>query len=268
MRFLRIVLILIAAVAGGVLAWDLFDGEERRARHMRGSSLFTGDGDPAALARRAVEDRLRISPEHRAFFASYRQAFAAEYERMAAGFAQRAAETGRLDPAERYLAEGMRTLRKSHGLLAAKAESGRLAALFDAQHALIDALGRADPQLCVDFLFGHATQRFYDFAARNRVLVARLAQTNIDAIIDGRDRQIERTAPTPEDFTTLERALRANGLGQPEIETLLDGKAAEPPLPDAGLCRAGRVYLETLRELPEDMRMRIYGLAVEVLARS
>jgi hypothetical protein len=268
MRFLRIVLILIAAAAGGVLAWDLFDGEERRLPPARGSSVLTGDGDVSAVARRAVEERLRISPEHRAFFASYRQHFAAEYERMAAGFAQRAAQTGRLDSAERYLAEGMGALRKSHGLLAAKAESHKLAALFDAQHALLDALGKADPQLCVDFLFGHATQRFYDFAARNRVLVARLAQANIDAIVDGRDRQIERTAPTQEDFSTLERALRANGLGQPEIETLLDGKAANPPLPDAGLCRAGRVYLETLRELPEALRLRIYGLALEVLARS
>lgn len=267
MGLLRIVLLLVAAVAGGVLAWDQFMGTERRAPRLRGSML-TGDGDPAAVARRAVEDRLRIAPEHRPFFTSYRQSFAAEYERMAAAFAQRAMETGRLDPAERYLAEGMRSLRKSHGMLAAKAESEKLAALFDAQHALLDALGKADPQLCVDFLFGHATQRFFDFAARNRRLVARLAQANIEAIIDGRDRQIERAAPTPEDFAALERALRANGLSQPEIDTLLDGKAADPPLPEAGLCRAGRVYLETLRELPEDARLRIYGLAVEVLARS
>lgn len=268
MGLLRIVLLLVAAVASGVLAWDLRHGDKPRARPAQGSSMLTGDGDRSAVARNAVEERLRISPELRAFFASYRHYFAAEYERMAAGFAHRAAQTGRIDPAERYLAEGMRALRKSHGLLATKSEGGRLAALFDAQHALIAALGRADPQLCVDFLFGHAPQRFFDFAARNRLLVARLAQANIDAIIDGRDRQIERAAPTPEDFGALERALRANGLSQPEIDTLLDGKPADPPLPDAALCSAGRVYLETLRDLPEDARLRIYGLAAEALARS
>jgi hypothetical protein len=62
--------------------------------------------------------------------------------------------------------------------------------------------------------------------------------------------------------------LRAKGLDTPEIEALLDGKAGDPPIGDAKMCRAGQVYLETLAAMPEPTRLRIYSLAVELMARS
>jgi hypothetical protein len=95
-----------------------------------------------------------------------------------------------------------------------------------------------------------------------------MAQASLDAILDGRTSRVERRPPTDDDFAQLESALMEQGLGRPEIEALLDGKEPQPPLPDAMLCRAGGVYLQTLRAMPEEMRMRIYGLAVEVLART
>ena len=62
--------------------------------------------------------------------------------------------------------------------------------------------------------------------------------------------------------------MAAKGLSQAEIEALLDGKTPDPPLPEARLCKAGRVYLEMLKTLPEPVRLRIYALAVELMARS
>ena len=46
------------------------------------------------------------------------------------------------------------------------------------------------------------------------------------------------------------------------------GKASDPPIADAKMCRAGQIYLETLAAMPEPIRLRIYGFAVELMARS
>ena len=80
--------------------------------------------------------------------------------------------------------------------------------------------------------------------------------------------EIERTAPTEADFKALKSALVAKGLDKVEIDALLDGKMPDPPLADARMCAAGQTYLETLRALPEAARLRIYGLAMELMARS
>jgi hypothetical protein len=104
--------------------------------------------------------------------------------------------------------------------------------------------------------------------AQNRDLVAAMAIAGIDAIHDGEIKRIERPAPTGRDFDALEKALRAKGLDTPEIEALLDGKAGDPPIGDAKKCLAGQVYLESLAAMPESTRLRIYSLAVELMARS
>ena len=163
---------------------------------------------------------------------------------------------------------GERVDRRPRGVLAAKADSGPLGRIFDAQAAWLDALAKDDPRLCVDFLYGGASDAFLEFAGRNRPLLADMAQAFLAAILDGRDKKPDRPAPSPEDVASLEQALAAAGLGKPAIDALLDGKAAEPPLPDETMCEAGRVYLKTLRALPEDQRLRFYGLAVELMARS
>ncbi len=87
--------------------------------------------------------------------------------------------------------------------------------------------------------YGNATQRFYEFSAKNRDLVVEMAQASLDAILDGRTSRVDRRPPSDADFAQLETALMEQGLGRPEIEALLDGKAPEPPLPDATMCRAG-----------------------------
>ncbi|HEY8579794.1 MAG TPA: hypothetical protein VIL72_07910, partial [Beijerinckiaceae bacterium] len=191
-----------------------------------------------------------------------------DYERVIDGFAKKAVADSRLESADYYLTETVRALRSRHGVVAARAQPAALQRVFDAQEKMLAALSDVDPRLCVDFLHGRASQAFFDFAAGARPAVTELARAGLDAIVDGRDSRIQRAAPSDGDFAQLEAALVARGLTRAEIETLLDGKAAEPPLPDVAMCRAGRVYLQALKTLPEDVRLRIYALAVELLART
>lgn len=274
MHILRVVLVIVAFVASVALGWEMFDAATRPeitptqiAARSR-AALAPQPDDLRPVARQAVEERLQLAHETSAFFNAMRRAFPQDFDRLVNEFAQRAVDGSRLDSPDVYLAEAVRALRRSHGVLAAKADGAHLERLFVTQTRMLDALEKADPQMCVDFLYGNATQRFYEFSARNRALVVEMAQASLDAILDGRTSRIDRRPPTDAEFAQLETALMEQGLGRPEIEALLDGKAPDPPLPDLTLCRAGRVYLETLRAMPEDTRMRIYGLAVEVLART
>ena len=166
------------------------------------------------------------------------------------------------------MAEAARSLRLSRGILAVKAGRQALEHIFELHFAMLQALAAKNPRLCVNFLHGGESPGFFEFSAQNRGLVAAMAIAGIDAIHDGEIKRIERPAPTGTDFDALEKALRAKGLDTPEIEALLDGKAGDPPIGDAKMCRAGQVYLETLAAMPESTRLRIYGLAVELMARS
>jgi len=95
-----------------------------------------------------------------------------------------------------------------------------------------------------------------------------MAEAGLDAILDGQAHRIERPAPTVEDFDLLEDELVARGLDTIEIGALLDGKMPDPPLPAPRMCAAGRAYLDALQNLPEETRLKMYALAVELMARS
>jgi len=276
MQLLRILLLFVAVAAGAALLWEGIDAATRPQAARPGvaparvgaPAIFPREDDLGPMARVAIEQRLQLAPEHSAFFAALRHEFPRDYEQLVAAFAKRAIDSSRLDAPEIYLAEAVRTLRRTHGLLAARAQAGQLEQVFAAQARIMDALAGADAGMCVDFLYGHATDRFYAFFADNRALLAGLASASLQAILDGRESKIQRPAPSDADFRMLEGELLDRGLGRAEIEALLDGRAPNPPLPDPALCKAGRVYLEALKALPEETRLRIYALAVETLARS
>jgi hypothetical protein len=219
-------------------------------------------------ARRAFTEKLKTAPEYAAFFDRLKTVFPSEYESFLAAFAQRSAASGEIASADLLIAEAARSLRLSRGILAAKAGRQALEHIFELHFAMLRALAAKDPRLCVNFLYGGESPGFFEFSAQNRGLVAAMAIAGIDAIHDGEIKRIERPAPTGTDFDALEKALRAKGLDTPEIEALLDGKTGDPPIGDAKMCRAGQVYLETLAAMPESSRLRIYGLAVELMARS
>lgn len=276
MNILRLVLLGLAALASIVIGAALLQKAIRPETSSAPliSTASTRSGEPWTspheidAARRAFEEKLKSAPEYAAFFDRLKTVFPSEYESFLAAFARRSAASGETASADLLMAEGVRSLRLSRGILAAKAGSQALEHIFDLQFTMLRALAAKDPRLCVIFLYGGESPGFFEFSAQNRGLVAAMAIAGIDAILDGEIKRIERPAPAATDFDVLEKALRAKGLDTPEIEALLDGKPSDPPIGDAKMCRAGQVYLETLAAMPESIRLRIYGLAVELMARS
>jgi hypothetical protein len=220
------------------------------------------------VARQEIETQIAATPDYARYFARLRETFTADYETALEGFAARYAKTRERQSVDYYLAETMRQMRQTHGLLAAKADKDPLTKQFVSQLEVLRALGQEDKKTCVAFLYGATDLDFQNFAAARRVLVSDMALAGLEAMISGQQRQIEREKPSATDFRVLEVALSDHGLGRQEIDALLDGKIVEPPLDDARMCAAGQTYLEVLRTLPEAARMRIYALSVQLMAKS
>jgi isochorismate hydrolase len=275
---LRLVLLGLAAVASHVLGWSLIQQALRTdpTRPVKQAEIhIPAQEQPssAELAARAdmrqkIEAQLAQSPEYMRFFDRLKLVFPSEYETIMETFAKRAASANETDDIDAMMSEAVRTLRLSHGVLAAKANGSALQKIFTMQLSMMQALATKDPRLCVDFLYGGASRGFFMFSAENRALVSDMALAGLDAITDGQTNKIERAAPSEADFQVLEKALRDQNLSTAEIEALLDGKTADPPIPDTRMCAVGQVYLQTLSGLPEAARYRLYGLAVELMARS
>jgi hypothetical protein len=221
-----------------------------------------------AAARKSIEARIAQVAQYQRFFDRLRLTLPSQYEATLNGFADRLVATGKEQSVDTYLSEAVRDLRQARGALAAKADGASLSRIFDVQLAMLDALSKIDQRLCVDFLYGGASEAFFQFSAKNRQLASDMAVAGLEAIIDGQAKKNTRQSPSDADFALLEKAMAAKGLSPAEIEALLDGKTPDPPLEDARLCQAGRVYLEMLKTLPEPVRLRIYALAVELMARS
>lgn len=221
-----------------------------------------------AAVRRAFEEKLAAAPEYAVFFDRLKAAFPSNYEAFIASLAEQRTASGEIADIDFLATLALRSLRASRGVLAAKAGSAALEHLFELQLAVVQALAAKHPHLCVDYLNGVENTGFLEFFAQNRTLIATMGAAVIDAIRDGELEHIERAAPSGADFFALEQALRAKGLSTPEIEALLDAKPSNPPVEDAEMCHAGEVYLKTLASLPQESRLRIYGLAIQIMARS
>lgn len=261
---------ILALAAAAVVAISLGVGMMILAfsppRQSGGSPALSGPLD-LATARQIVETEIAQSPEYAPFFARLRETFTADYEKMLKDFATRLSETRTEQSADYYLSEAVRRLRQTRGALAAKAEPEAMSRVFARQLDVLKAVA-TDKKLCVAFLYGANNQDFQRFAAAQRPLVADMATAGLEAMVSGKDRDLAREQPTEADFKALETALAARGLGKVEIDALLDGKMPDPPLDDARMCAAGQTYLEVLRTLPQASRTRIYGLALELMAKS
>jgi hypothetical protein len=275
---LRLALMGLAAIASVILGWSLIQqaihtSQPAQVPLVKAPAPLSEEQANAELAARAemrqkIEAQLAQSADYMRFFNRLKMVYPAEYETIMDTFAKRAASAGETDDIDAMMSEAVRALRTSHGVLATKANGPALQKIFTMQLAMMQALGVKDQRLCVDFLYGGASRGFFQFSSANRALVADMALAGLDAINDGQTAKIERPAPTDADFQMLEKALRDQGLSTPEIEALLDGKTADPPISDARMCSVGQTYLQTLAALPEDARYRLYGLAVELMARS
>ncbi|MDE2578283.1 MAG: hypothetical protein KGL46_05715 [Hyphomicrobiales bacterium] len=221
---------------------------------------------PARGGRGEIETTLARTPEIGRFFGRLRDTLPGEYQNIMAKLAARKDIDG-ANP-DLLLSEGVKLLRQSRGALAAKASDEKLANIFQKQLVVMEALQKQDARACVDFLYGGASADLFRLSAANRDAVSDLALAGLDAILSGEQKKIVRSAPTDADFQQLEGGLQRAGLAKPEIEALLDGKTPSPPLPDARMCKAGVVYLETLSVMPPEARLRIYALAIDMMART
>jgi hypothetical protein len=223
--------------------------------------------DEIAAARQRIETRLGGALEYAQLVDRMKTRFPTDYEAFLSDAARRSATSGVEPDVDILVFEAVRTVRVTRGVLAAKAGAATLDHFFEAQRTMLRALALEDSRLCVDFLYGGVGPGFFRFSAQNRASVARFALAGLDAIVDGRAERIDRDAPSRADLEALEGGLVAKGLQTEEIEAVLDAKTTDPPIADESLCRAGRIYLDVLADLPEPSRMRLYGFAVELMAR-
>jgi hypothetical protein len=216
-------------------------------------------------AESALEDRLRQAAEYQPYFARLRALYPNDWtEALRAAAAQ--GVQNRDDAADLFLAESMRLLRQTRGRAGAKAGGPSLDRLFDLHLKVLRELAGADASLCVDFLNGAPTERFTAFSAGHRAVMADEALAGLDAIEDGAVKKIDREPPGAADFDDLEKALRARGLSKDAIDLLLDAKQPNPPISDDQACKNGVIYLDTLKNLPDLQRLRLYALAIEVMS--
>ena len=222
----------------------------------------------AASGREQVEASLNQAPDLQRAFDTLKAQFPAVAERTLDESAAKVRPGGDKPTADDIFATAMRNLRQSSGVLAAKAGAEALSAIFDAQATTLADLAQADPRICADYLYGATSPEYADFAAGHRLLIARTALANIEAMAEGRKLNITRPQPSADDLKLVEDGLAAKGLSPSEIAALMDGTSPDPPLSDDKLCANARTYLDVLHGMPPEPRDRIYGLAADLLARS
>ncbi len=280
---LRLALLSLAAIIALALAINLFmvAGRQTELRTAQlpvaaaapeaapaAQNVPPSSDEPFRQARESVEREIaEKAPEYAIFFDRLHGALPAEYDTIVDGFAKQSLD-GKDLSLDALLSQAVRDLRVSNGILAAKADGPALAHIFDIQLRMMQALAGTDPKLCVDFLYGGASQAFFAFSAAHRPLVADMAIAGLEAIGSGRSNGIDRDAPSDADFNQLSSAMKAQGVNDAEVAAILDGKTPNPPIPDARMCTVGQIYLKTLAALPEQARLRIYALAVSLMARS
>jgi hypothetical protein len=272
----RVLTLLTGAIVALCLGLGLlimaFGPSEKSSEANSQSELADGaaalSAEERAEVRRRIEQQIAEASDYARFFERLRESFPSDYDATMDGFAVRFAKPEQQEGADLYLSEAVRQLRQGRGVLAAKADIEPLGKVFQLQLDVLRAVSKEDSHMCVAFLYGATNQDFQRFAATQRPLIADMALAGLEAILDGQDKKIERPAPNETDFKLLENALMKRGLSKVEIDALLDGKTPDPPIEDARMCEAGQIYLEVLSALPEPARLRIYGLAVELMARS
>ncbi|HWG06343.1 MAG TPA: hypothetical protein VG271_15135 [Beijerinckiaceae bacterium] len=268
MQALRVVFVVLAVAIAGLLGWRTQNLGPTAQPAVNAPALAQPQASQFPERRRAVENEIASAASYSGFFADLKQDFPADYDRLLNGFAVRAAASGHVESPDLYLAEALRGLRQTRGVLAAQAQAEPLGRVFDVEAQILAKLAETAPPLCVDFLYGGTTASFLGFSGSNRDLMAAMADAALQAILDGQTHHVRRPAPSVDDFNVLEQGLVVRGLDDVEIGALLDGKMPDPPLPAERMCAAGRSYLDALQGLPQDTRLKMLALAVELMARS
>ena len=280
MRELRLVLLGLAAVLalllGGTFLLRAIHGPPAPVATVSAPQTANGiepsEPRPALsvalkAVRASIERSMADAPDYTRFFDRLRLVFPSEYDTIMDGLAASNAQKKDVNP-DVVMVDAVSALRRARGGLASKASDDALAQIFALQLKEMQELDTRDPHLCVAFLYGANGVGFVNFATDHRGLVADAAIAGLDAMNSGRMDNVQRGPPSDDDFQALDKALVDKGLTRPQIDALLDGKTADPPIADDLMCKAGQTYLETLGTLPADVRARLYGLAVDLMAKS
>ncbi|HUZ90699.1 MAG TPA: hypothetical protein VMU78_02185, partial [Methylocella sp.] len=162
MNILRRVLLGLAALAGVIVGATLLQKAIRldAPPPPLGATASTRPGEPGpsafeiVAAQHGLEEKLKAAPEYATFFDRLKTVFPLEYESFLAAFAKRLATKRDVGNTDFLMAEALRSLRVSRGVLAAKAGNEALEHIFELQSSMLGTLAAKDPHLCVDFLNG------------------------------------------------------------------------------------------------------------------
>lgn len=217
MNILRLVLLSLAALIAIVLGVSFFFGANEPNPGKVPSAAVTPSALAPAKSLLAAREKIATqiaqeSPDYARFFERLKAILPNEYDSILDRFAKQSLEGADMTNVDSLLSEAVRDLRLSSGVLAAKADGPALSRIFDMQLQMMQALAAKDPRLCVDFLYGGASQAFFEFSAENRRLVSDMAIAGLDAIGSGRAHKIDRQPPSDADFNELENAMKAQGL--------------------------------------------------------
>ena len=274
MRIVLIVLGTIAAIIIAAVAWfALTRPQESVPEQPQIAAPNTPQANaPSAEAVASAKDKLdralKISLEFQPFFERMKTLYPADFERFTLAETQTlAANPLSLASSDALILDAVDGLRKNRGAQAAKASPPAMDRVFEVQGKVLDALAAQDPRLCEHFLFGGDAPAFAEFSAKNRALIAEMADAGMTAIADGEANKIERQPPADEDFNQLEKRLIEMKLEKTEMAALLDGQMPEKPFEPERTCAFGKSYYSALRTLPDDARYSIYALALQNMAQ-
>ena len=226
---------------------------------------------PPSDPRTRIEDRFAAVGNYKAYFERLKTVFPAEYQRIIDGLALRSASIDGNTAAtavDRAFFQAAKSLRQTHGILAARAEDGALGKISEVQSQVMEALSSRDPRLCADFFYGGAEPEFFAFMSQHRALAGAYAGAWLEAIASGKARPVGRPEPDDADVQLFDDAMVARGLTRDTIDALLENKPAASPLPDSALCEAGIQYFRVLGKLPDGPRQRLMARLLALAAHS
>ncbi len=274
MRNLIIILGGAAAVIIAAVAWFALGRPQVSAPEPTlqvfpsGPQTTAPSAEVVAGAKDKLDRALKLSLEFQPFFERMKSLYPADFERFVLAETQAlAANPLNLASSDQLILDAVDALRKNRGAQAAKASPPAMDKVFEVQGKVLDALAAQDPRLCEHFLFGGDAPAFAEFSAKNRGLIAEMADAGMSAIADGEANKIERQPPADEDFNQLEKRLIEMKLDKNEMAALLDGQMPEMPFEPARACAFGKSYYSALHTLPDDARYSIYALALQNMAQ-
>ncbi|RFB81169.1 hypothetical protein [Methylovirgula sp. 4M-Z18] len=259
MKYFRLLILVLAAAVGGYVGWHYTVAPQTPLW----PSLSPTDASQHSTEPASAGPGLEV---YDTFYQKLDAAFPGERERINAAFHPATPLPEGATDTDAAMLNLIQNLRAERSILEAKAQTDKMLAIFAVQGTILGELGKADPRLCGDFLYGTTSPAFLAFAAHHRDLITKMAQANLDAMVDGKASNVERSRPTEQDISVLENSLTARGLSKAEIDHLVDNTMPAEPIPDDRLCAIGKIHMDVLQQLSEPARSNILSAMINLMS--